>query len=213
MRNHKNPDYNILGLPDYDPVVAEQAMRDYRENPSIENRNRVVVANIKLAAIVASKFERFGNSGLGVDELFSFASQSLIRAVELYDPNRNAKLSTYIVRSCELRVYRHATYARQDRARRKSLDTHFGDNGGFDVEDRSASSEVNHSARDFYRKMVRYVAANLSRRHAYALIAKTRGRPLTNIAERLGVSKQRASQLYERSVKEIKKIALGGKLK
>lgn len=68
---------------------------DYRENPSIINRNKLVVANMGLAIFAVNRI--LGKTSVPYDELKQIACSGLILAVERYDPSRGSQFSTFAV--------------------------------------------------------------------------------------------------------------------
>ncbi len=68
---------------------------DYLKNPSNDNRNKLVVANINLARFAAHRLVR--KTSIPYDELQQIACSALILAVERYDPSRGSKFSTFAI--------------------------------------------------------------------------------------------------------------------
>lgn len=68
---------------------------DYFKDPSISNRNELVVANINLARFAAHRLAN--RTSIPYKELEQVAFIGLILAVERYDPNRGAKFSTFAI--------------------------------------------------------------------------------------------------------------------
>ncbi|MEO8695002.1 MAG: sigma factor, partial [Acidimicrobiales bacterium] len=59
--------------------------RTYRDNPTNELRNEIVVSYASLANALAQRFARRGES---TEDLVQIAHYALIRAVERFDPDR-----------------------------------------------------------------------------------------------------------------------------
>ena len=68
---------------------------DYVANPSIVNRNKLVVANINLARFAAHRLVR--KTSIPYDELQQIACSALIISVERFDPSRGSKFSTFAI--------------------------------------------------------------------------------------------------------------------
>jgi RNA polymerase sigma factor (sigma-70 family) len=68
---------------------------DYALNPSIVNRNKLVVANINLARFAAHRLVR--KTSIPYDELEQIACSALIISVERFDPSRGSKFSTFAI--------------------------------------------------------------------------------------------------------------------
>lgn len=72
---------------------SEQLAANYIKTRDTAARDLLVEKNLRLAAIVAS---RFSGRGVEYDDLYQVASLSLFKAVERYDPARGVKFSTFI---------------------------------------------------------------------------------------------------------------------
>lgn len=64
----------------------------YKNEPSIENRNRVVNAYLYLAEIISKKFI---NRGMDYDDIYQVACIALIKAVERFDMDKGVKFVSY----------------------------------------------------------------------------------------------------------------------
>ncbi|QDU61245.1 RNA polymerase sigma-D factor [Planctomycetes bacterium Pan216] len=69
----------------------------YQADRSDENRNRLVEANLPLVHRIASRIHS-AQPAVGQDDLFSAGAMGLMRAVELFDPSRGVRFSTYAYR-------------------------------------------------------------------------------------------------------------------
>ncbi len=69
--------------------------RQYRTNPSIRLRNRLVALNVGLVKKVANRFAK--NSKLPYEELEAIGYHGLIKAVEAFDPSKGHQFSSYAV--------------------------------------------------------------------------------------------------------------------
>ncbi len=70
-----------------------ELIRKYRETGDINLRNQIVEQYMYLADILAKKFSR---RGVEYDDLYQIASEAIIQSVEKFDPDQDARLSTYI---------------------------------------------------------------------------------------------------------------------
>lgn len=60
-------------------------------------RDRMIVANIRLVAVIAGKYNRtIPQASMGLDDLMQEGVMGLVRGVEKFDPERGYKLSTYV---------------------------------------------------------------------------------------------------------------------
>ena len=68
------------------------------ENGNTENRDKLVVHNLRLVVYIARKFE---NTGIGIEDLVSIGTVGLIKAVNTFCPSKKIKLATYASRCIE----------------------------------------------------------------------------------------------------------------
>lgn len=68
------------------------------ENGNTENRDKLVVHNLRLVVYIARKFE---NTGIGIEDLVSIGTVGLIKAVSTFCPSKKIKLATYASRCIE----------------------------------------------------------------------------------------------------------------
>src|SRR5690606_90843 len=67
-------------------------------------RNQLVERNLRLVAHIVKKFD---NTGEDTDDLISIGTIGLIKAINTFDPNRNARLATYAARCIENEILMH----------------------------------------------------------------------------------------------------------
>lgn len=68
------------------------------EEENFENRELLVVHNLRLVVYIARKFE---NTGVGIEDLVSIGTIGLIKAVNTFRPSKKIKLATYASRCIE----------------------------------------------------------------------------------------------------------------
>ena len=66
--------------------------KEYRENPTRENRNRIVNKYLYLPEIISKKFL---NRGLDYDDIYQIGCVALIKAVERFDPDKGVKFVSF----------------------------------------------------------------------------------------------------------------------
>lgn len=76
----------------------EEAILSEIENENFENRELLVVHNLRLVVYIARKFE---NTGVGIEDLVSIGTIGLIKAVNTFRPSKKIKLATYASRCIE----------------------------------------------------------------------------------------------------------------
>lgn len=75
-----------------DRILSEIGQGDF------ENRELLVVHNLRLVVYIARKFE---NTGVGIEDLVSIGTIGLIKAVHTFCPSKKIKLATYASRCIE----------------------------------------------------------------------------------------------------------------
>jgi len=78
--------------------------RNYRDNPTIEERNEIVVSYASLANALAQRFARRGEA---TEDLVQIAHYALIRAVERFDPDRGSPFVSFAVPTILGEIKRH----------------------------------------------------------------------------------------------------------
>lgn len=68
------------------------------ENENFENRELLIIHNLRLVVYIARKFE---NTGIGIEDLVSIGAIGLIKAVNTFCPSKKIKLATYASRCIE----------------------------------------------------------------------------------------------------------------
>ena len=76
----------------------ESEILEQIENGNFENRDKLVVHNLRLVVYIARKFE---NTGIGIEDLVSIGTVGLIKAVNTFCPSKKIKLATYASRCIE----------------------------------------------------------------------------------------------------------------
>lgn len=76
----------------------ESEILEQIEDGNTENRDKLVVHNLRLVVYIARKFE---NTGIGIEDLVSIGTVGLIKAVNTFCPSKKIKLATYASRCIE----------------------------------------------------------------------------------------------------------------
>lgn len=77
--------------------MANHLFVTYRENPSLELRNEILVSYLPLVRYVSSKIGASLPSFVDPEDLFSYGTFGLIDAIERYDPDVGTKFETYAI--------------------------------------------------------------------------------------------------------------------
>ena len=162
-------------------------------------RDHIIQANLRLVMSIVKKFVTPSQS---FDELLSEGTVTLMQAVEKFDFDRGFRFSTYAYRSISRTAYQFVALAREEEARmvRDADEWAFGQcdeqqtssiserflNGLRDLTATMLTSSIDESVSSFVA--------------AIALGSHHRVRTLQDLANKLGVSKERVRQIEARAV-------------
>lgn len=169
-------------------------------------RDHLIKANMRLAFSVVKKYVTPMQS---FDEILSDGICTLMQAVEKFDYDRGFRFSTYAYRSIARTAYRAVASAHKEEARvaRDAEDWAFEQQ---EDQSPSAASEVMWAR---VRSAAAVMLDRLDRRERfiirsrYALGAHRKVRSFQDLANKLGISKERARQLEMRAVQKLRTMA------
>lgn len=98
---YSNEIYYIGGsdvLPPPLNAQEEKALLEHYDGTQMEVRQLLIERNLRLVVYIARKFE---NTGVGLEDLISIGTIGLIKAVNTYRSDKNAKMATYASRCIE----------------------------------------------------------------------------------------------------------------
>ncbi len=188
-----------------DPSLVDRIETDLRD--SVEVRNRIVRSNLRLVVALARKFS------LSLDqmsELIGEATVPLIRAVELFDislGNRFSTYATWAVRNHMLRCIN----------RRQAAPDHveMRDQTWLDrVPDERCNPEEEVRLSAQRAESVKELLTSLSERERFVITARfgldgqPRGQSLQDIADKVGLSKERVRQITLSAIEKLRGVAL-----
>ena len=168
-------------------------------------RDHIIQANTRL---VISVVKKFADSKQVFDDMLSDGLVTLMQAVEKFDYDRGFRFSTYAYRSIARHIYRTLKSSIRDESRlvRDAEEWAFSEQ----EDSQTAMSDQEWSNLSaLTSRMVR----NLDRREQfiirsrYALGAHRKKRTFQFLADKLGVSKERARQLERRAMEKLQKMA------
>ena len=169
-------------------------------------RDHIIQANLRLVMSVVKKFVTPYQS---FDEMLSEGTVTLMQAVEKFDFDRGFRFSTYAYRSISRTAYRCVAAAREEEARM----TRDADDWAFQQSDEQPSSSMSDHLWNGLRDLTASMLHRLDRRERfiircrYALGSHRRVRTFQDLANRLGVSKERVRQLEARAVAKLQQMA------
>ena len=193
-----------LDVDDPDPHAIERVETYLAQARMI--RDRIVESNLRLAMSVVKKFVSPQHS---YDEALSEGICSLMQAVEKFDYDRGFRFSTYAYRAITRNIARKIHAHRQEAARW----TTDSEASTLDVPDERGSSIVYEEVWHHRRGLLTDLVGRLDRRERfiirsrYALGAHRRVRSFQDLADKLGISKERVRQLEQRAVSKLRGLA------
>ena len=168
-------------------------------------RDQIVQSNVRLVMSVVKKFVTPEQS---FDDLLSDGVFVLMQAVEKFDYSRGVRFSTYAYRCVARYAWRCVSAARREAVRR--LD---GESWVLEQAEESQSSAPNERLWGRLRELAMSLLVHLDRRERliirsrYALGSHRRVRTFQDLADRLGISKERVRQLEQRALGKLRALA------
>jgi RNA polymerase sigma factor for flagellar operon FliA len=74
---------------------VEELWTDYKNDPSIDNRNKIVLSYAGLVKSIARRAASVSGNFVDIEDLLSFGMLGLIKAVEKFDPDKGVIFETY----------------------------------------------------------------------------------------------------------------------
>jgi len=169
-------------------------------------RDHIIGANMRLVMSIVKKFITPQHS---FDEMLSDGIVTLMQAVEKFDYDQGFRFSTYAYRSIARTAYRKVTSARAEQARF----TRDAEGWACEQESSQSSSSMTDQVWSKLRELMALMLQKLDRREQfiirsrYALGAHRSTQSFQYLADKLGVSKERARQLERRAVGKLQSMA------
>lgn len=190
-----------LGNPD--PTMVAK-IRSLLYNAT-EIRDHLIKANTRL---VVSVIKQFVSPQQSFDDLLSDGIITLMQAVEKFDFDRGFRFSTYAYRSIARNAYRVVKTANKEEARL----TRDAEEWAFGTADASLAIRKDRELSNL-SELTSTMVGQLDRRERfiirsrYALGAHRKKRTFQYLADKLGVSKERARQLEKRALEKLQDMA------
>lgn len=171
-----------------------------------EIRDQIIKANMRLVMSIVKKFVTPLQS---FDDLLSEGTITLMQAVEKFDYDRGFRFSTYAYRSISRTAYRCVAAANEHEARvtRDAEEWAFGHSD--DAQSSTMTDQLWSGLRDFTAAMLQRLdrRERFIIRSRYALGSHRRVRSFQDLANKLGVSKERVRQIESRAVGKLQTMA------
>jgi RNA polymerase primary sigma factor len=184
-----------------DPLLLDAIERLLSQAREI--RDHLIKANMRL---VMSIVKDFVTPRLTFDELLSEGTITLMQAVEKFDFDRGFRFSTYAYRSIARTAYRCVAASREEESRV----TREADEWAYGQGDLQQSSSMSDQFWSRLRDLTGQMLQRLDRRERliirsrFALGSHRRVRSLQELANRLGVSKERVRQIEGQAVSKLR---------
>ena len=194
--------------------MTEEEKEASQEIKSIEQeikdaKHEMIMHNLPLVIYIAKQYRDFG---VPFEDLIQEGNFALLRAVDHYDLKKNTTFSTYAIASIRKAIYR--ALKKLNRANRiGSLDETISDNGSSleyidSIPDSRAllpeenSELVKNENEECIRNLL---VSQLDERSEGIIISRYwEGKILKKIGQEYGVSKERARQVQDRALKQLK---------
>lgn len=169
-------------------------------------RDHIIQANLRLVISIVKKFV---TPQCLFDELLSNGVHTLMNAVEKFDFDRGFRFSTYAYRSISRDAYRYVTASQKEATRFVGS----GQEWSFEPEADPSSTTMSDHVWSNLRGLTTAMLGRLDRRERfiircrYALGSHRKARTFQDMANRLGVSKERVRQLERRAVAKLRDMA------
>lgn len=168
-------------------------------------RDRIIQANMRLVMSIVKKFVTPRQS---FDEMLSDGIMTLMQAVEKFDYDRGFRFSTYAYRAIARNAYRSVVDSREE-----ELSSSLESESWAAQEVDGKSSALTDQVWSNLRQLTAAMLGRLDRRERlvirsrYALGSHRRVRSFQDLANRLGVSKERVRQLEQRAILKLQSMA------
>jgi RNA polymerase primary sigma factor len=169
-------------------------------------RNCLLHANMRLLVSIA---KRFAGNLQTLEDLVEEAVFTLLRAIERFDYDRGFRFSTYATRALHRQITRSVQRRRQEQQRCQSAAVE----AVLDEADYRTGSTFTETRWEFLSTSLRSMLARLDPRERvivrarFALGGEEKIQPLSKLAERLGVCKERVRQLEKRALEKLRGMA------
>ena len=192
-----------LDQEDPDPEAVHEVRALLAKSTKI--RDHLIKANTRL---VISVVKQFVTPQQSFDDLLSEGIYTLMQAVEKFDFDRGFRFSTYAYRSIARNAYRVVKTAHKEESRvtRDAEEWAFGEGDASLAARRDEQwSNLSELTTELVRKLDRREQFII--RSRYALGAHRKKRTFQFLADKLGVSKERARQLEKRALEKLQDMA------
>lgn len=169
-----------------------------------QTRELLVQSNLRLASAAARKY---ANERLSFDDLFSDASMILLKAIDLFDPNRGFRFSTYFVNAAMRHLHKVRLRSSNSRLDVISIEPEYlAQLATFEFveecerrEEKAVGSAYDQAARKLLPERHYFVMSTRC-----GLDGSNHKHSFESIGHDLGVSKERARQLFHEAIARLR---------
>lgn len=199
-------------------VEEETALLKQLSEGDEEAKRRLVEHNLRLVIHIA---KRFANTDIDIDDLVSIGTIGLIKAIDRFDPTKQARLATFASTCIENEILMTLRAAKKETGNVLFSDCLGADEDGNEMvyEDILGTQDCDYEAKieteENIRRLCRMIGeltdmerVVLELRYGLTGACGKQGRPgLTqqNVAERLGISRSYVSRIETRALKKLAK--------
>lgn len=203
-----------LTLNDPDISLVDLIEADLCEADAV--RNRIVCSNLRLVVALATKLTA-GEKATALDHISELVSEGtipLIRAVELFDVSLGNRFSTYATWAVRNQMFRSLKRRRVWNEQRNGHD----ETMLTFLEDSRSTVEADQLLCDQHQNLVRSLLSQLTERERtvitarYGLDGQPTGQSLNDIAQQIGLSKERVRQVALSSIEKLRELVLSSEL-
>lgn len=215
---YSNEIYYIGGsdvLPPPLNAQEEKALLEHYDGTQMEVRQLLIERNLRLVVYIARKFE---NTGVGLEDLISIGTIGLIKAVNTYRSDKNAKMATYASRCIEneiLMYLRKSVNQRSEVSIDEPLNTDWDGNELLlsDILGTEPDCVMRPVEDDVEKQILSGLLRRLPPREREIIVLRfglSGGDEMTQkeVADRLGISQSYISRLEKRIIQRLKKEML-----
>ena len=215
---YSNEIYYIGGSDVLPPPLSaeeERALLEHYDGTQRDIRQLLIERNLRLVVYIARKFE---NTGVGLEDLISIGTIGLIKAVNTYRSDKNAKMATYASRCIEneiLMYLRRNSKTRMEVSIDEPLNTDWDGNELLlsDILGTEPDCVMRPVEDDVEKQLLQSLLRQLPERERGIIVMRfglAGGEEMTQkeVADRLGISQSYISRLEKRIIQRLKKELL-----
>lgn len=171
-----------------------------------ESRGQIACANLRL---VASISRRVSSSQDEFDEFFAEANTILLKAIDKFDYMRGYRFSTYVTHSIQRHLYR--LVARKKKLEQREISEELAVNSAPVATNKNEPTEK--EIMEAFQHVMSHMDETLDEREQFIIRGRFgldgdgKGLSLRAMGDQLGISKERARQIFQRGIEKLGAVA------